>query len=214
VVTIPHAHHSDFTVFAMVAERFAVPTQPRYANTGWDRGTGRQAFETMCALVLAFLDKHALQQPDAAARFHTAAQRGDAAIRSLPALPAPLSPDEALALATRSDGDGPKKWLAACAGEESVASCVDAQRFNSAGYERLGRNQPREALMLFEIVTWAHPQSANAQDSLADGLIAVGEKGRARDAIQRSIELAASDPAFSTAERSSFIAAGKRRLEE
>jgi pimeloyl-ACP methyl ester carboxylesterase len=214
LVTLPHAHHSDFTAFAMLAEKFAVPIQPRYANSGWDRRTGRQAYETMCALLLAFLDEHALMQPDAVARFQAAAGRGGAEVRSLAALPPPLSPNEAISLAAQVDADEPKKWLKACAGDEAVASCVDAQRFNSAGYERLGRDQAREAFTLLEIVTWAHPQSANAQDSLADALMALGEKDRARAAILRSIELAASDPALDSTERSSFIAAEKRRLEE
>ena len=212
LATLRHVHHSDFTAFAMLAERFALPTQPRYASTGWDRATGRQAYESMCMMVLAFLDEHAGRQPEAAARFQSAALYGGAEIQSLAALPPPLTPDEAVALAARSGVDEPKKRLSDCAGDQPAASCVDAQRFNAAGYERLGRKEPREAFTLLELVTWAHPQSANAQDSLADALMALGEKDRAREAIDRSIELAANDPAFETAERAAFIADARKRL--
>jgi hypothetical protein len=42
--------------------------------------------------------------------------------------------------------------------------------------------------------------------------MALGEKDRARTAIDRSIELAANDPAFGTAERAAFIADARKRL--
>jgi predicted dienelactone hydrolase len=211
VVTLPHAHHSDFTAFAMLAEKFSVATQPKYANTGWDRSTGRRAYEAMCAIVLAFLDEHTGQHADTATRFSAAVARGSGEVRTLAALPPPLSPDESVALAAQG-ADEPKKWFVACAGDEAVASCVDAQRFNTAGYERLTLNQPRDAFTLFDIVTWAHPNSANAQDSLADALMALGQKDRAHTALLRSIDLAASDPALADSERASFIAAARSRL--
>jgi dienelactone hydrolase len=213
VVQLQHMHHSDFTSFAVIADEFAIPTHARYAGSGWDRHTGRRGYETAGEIVLAFLEEQIRQAPAAEAHMRAVIARGDAAHSHLAALPAPLSPEEALELAASDDGERARSWLRSCAGDASVAACVNAERFNSTGYERLGRGQPREALTLFQIVAWANPRSANAEDSLADAWLALGEKAAARAAIQRSIELAALDPSLAPAARDSFIADARHRLE-
>jgi hypothetical protein len=56
--------------------------------------------------------------------------------------------------------------------------------------------------------------SANAQDSLADGYAAVGDRQSARKAIQRAIELAPTDPSMDAASKATFLAEENRRLDQ
>jgi hypothetical protein len=44
-------------------------------------------------------------------------------------------------------------------------------------YALLAKQQVREAIAVLELVAWAHPGLANAQDSLADAHLAAGESG-------------------------------------
>ena len=55
LVAIGAMHHSDFTSFAMVPDRFLPPIDPKYAGTHWDRRTGRHGHETTARLILALL---------------------------------------------------------------------------------------------------------------------------------------------------------------
>jgi len=56
-------------------------------------------------------------------------------------------------------------------------------------YNLLGQRRPKDALAVFQLNAWAHPQSANAQDSLADGYLSVHDKENARAAVQREFPL-------------------------
>jgi Flp pilus assembly protein TadD len=90
----------------------------------------------------------------------------------------------------------------------------DANQFNTYGYDLLSQRRSKDALVIFEITAWAHPTSANAQDSLADACVAIGDKEKARTAIQRAIELAATDSTIGAESKDSFIVDEHRRLEE
>jgi hypothetical protein len=48
------------------------------------------------------------------------------------------------------------------------------------GYNLLGQQRPKVALAVFQLNAWANPASANAQDSLVDGYLAVGDKENAK----------------------------------
>jgi len=61
---------------------------------------------------------------------------------------------------------------------------------------------------------WAHPQNANAQDSLSDGFGAVGDKESAKRAIERAIALAPADPSFDSAARSAFLSEENAKLQQ
>jgi len=100
------------------------------------------------------------------------------------------------------------------AGEQPPGLCVDLGLFNTYGYELLGQHLTNEALVVFEIAAWAHPESANAQDSLADGLFAIGQKEHPKAAIRRAIALAPQDPTIGTESRITFISEEKQRLDQ
>ena len=112
---------------------------------------------------------------------------------ALGASPLPPTPEETSRLLTTEGLERVKaRFRAACA-EDAPAGCVDAARFNAFGYALLGKHQVHEAIAVLELVAWAHPGLANAQDSLADAYLAAGDRERARRSLQRAIELAPTD---------------------
>ena len=64
---------------------------------------------------------------------------------------------------------------------------------NMLGYGLLQAGNKEEAVELFKLNTEAYPASANAQDSLSDGYLAVGESGLALAAEEKCLELLPSD---------------------
>lgn len=64
---------------------------------------------------------------------------------------------------------------------------------NLLGYARLQAGDKEEALELFKLNTKAYPASANAQDSLSDGYLAVGKNDLALAAEEKCLELLPSD---------------------
>ena len=69
-------------------------------------------------------------------------------------------------------------------------------------------------MIIFQIAAWSHPESANAQDSLADGYLAVDDKEKARAAIRRAIALVPTDPSVDSTAKATFLADEQRRLNE
>ncbi|MGH9946830.1 MAG: serine hydrolase [Pyrinomonadaceae bacterium] len=66
---------------------------------------------------------------------------------------------------------------------------LNESEFNSAGYLLLGEKRIREAIEIFKINTEAFPQSANAYDSLGEAFMIRGDKERAIEHYQKSVEL-------------------------
>lgn len=65
---------------------------------------------------------------------------------------------------------------------------------NMLGYGLLQAGNKEEAVELFKLNTEAYPASANAQDSLSDGYLAVGKNDLALAAEERCLELLPADP--------------------
>jgi dienelactone hydrolase len=64
---------------------------------------------------------------------------------------------------------------------------------NALGYARLQKSDKQEAIELFKLNTEAYPKSSNAQDSLSDGYLAVGQNDLALAAEKRCVELLSGD---------------------
>jgi dienelactone hydrolase len=64
---------------------------------------------------------------------------------------------------------------------------------NLLGYDRLQAGDKQDAVELFKLVAEAYPASANAQDSLSDGYLAVGQKDLALAAEEKCLELLPAD---------------------
>jgi len=213
-ITIQKMHHSDFTSFAMVAEKFHTPITAKYPLNGWDRETAKSGYEQACKIVLAFLRAEVGNASQAGDALLDAVQHADGGVmRHLEATPAPPSPLETAALVGQQGLPAAKAVFVKSCGEKKLEACVDGIRFNSYGYNLLGQNRPKDALAVFEIAAWAHPTSANAQDSLADGYLAVGDKESAKRAIQRAIALAPEDLQLDAGARASFLSEETARLQ-
>jgi predicted Zn-dependent protease len=117
-------------------------------------------------------------------------------------------------LADQRGIDALKSIFTNCSGEQPAGSCVNSALFNTYGYELLRQHRSKDALVIFEIVAWAHPYSAIAQDSLADALFAVGEEKRARAAMECAIDLVPTDPTINSEAKSTFIGDEQRRLDQ
>ncbi len=213
LITMEKIHHSDFTSFATLGAQFHVPLPTDYPLNGWNRETGRDGYERACRIVRAFLDANLRSKSEAITAMDREAMPGNGLnLRHETAIPPPPSPSEAAALAGAQGLDAAKRAFVTSCGANSVASCMDIDRFNNWGYNLLGQQQPRAGLAMFQLNAWAHPGSANAQDSLADGYLAVGDKEEAARAIQRAIVLAPGDALLDPAARESFLSEEKARL--
>ena len=137
----------------------------------------------------------------------------EVSLKLLGAVPPAPSPLEAAALANKQGVDAAKHAFIASCGEDNLTSCMDADRFNAWGYNLLGQQRSKDALAVFELNAWAHPKSANAQDSLADGYLSVEDKENAKEAVQRAIALAPSDQTLDAAAKSSFLSEENAKLQ-
>jgi len=214
-ITIAKMHHSDFTSFAMIGERFHAPITATYPLNGWNRSTAKAGHQQACRIVLAFLDAKLKEDANALTTLSAAVRQADGGVLThREGAATPPSPLESAALVRRQDLAAVKTLFVKMCGEKEVASCIDANRFNTWGYNLLGQNRPKDALAVFELAAWSHPTSANAQDSLADGYLAVGDKEHARQAVIRAIELAPGDPSLDAGARSSFLSEEHARLQK
>jgi hypothetical protein len=215
IITIDKMHHSDFTSFAMIGAYFHSPLPTGYPLNGWNRETGRAGYETVCRIVLSTLDAGLKSDSTAMAEMESEIDKKDGiTIRHENAVPPPPSPLEAAALAASKGLDAAKAAFSVSCGQEALASCVNVDCFNTWGYNLLGKQQAKGALAIFQLNAWAHPQSANAQDSLADGFGAVGDKASARSAIERAIALAPGDPSLDASAKSAFLSEENARLQQ
>lgn len=212
VVTLERMHHSDFTSFALIADAFQMPIASQSLN-GWNRTTARRGYELVCELVVDFLDAQIKRDPKARAALLAAAQRaGGAVVRHTDAA-APLPTPWELANVTGRDGLLAAEALltARCVGI-TVGACVDEAPLNAFGYELLSQGRVKDAVAIFEINSWSHPLSANAQDSLADGFVAAGQTESARTALNAVIALAPGDPSLNSEQKASFVSTAAARL--
>jgi len=212
-ISIKKMHHSDFTSFAMIGEHFHTPITAKYPLNGWDRETAKSGHEQMCRIILAFLDAEVRGDANAMTALTAAVeQAAGGVLRHEDATPLPPSPLESGALVKEKGLADTKTLFSKICGDQGLATCIDGDRFNTWGYNLLGQNRPDDALAIFELAAWAHPTSANAQDSLADGYLAVGDKESAKKAVQRAIELAPGDPLLNADSKASFLTEETARL--
>jgi pimeloyl-ACP methyl ester carboxylesterase len=212
-ITIDRMHHSDFTSFAMIGAYFRTPLPTGYPLNGWNRETGRAGYESVCRILLSVFDAKLKSSSTATAIEHEITPA--MTIRHENAIPSPPSPLEAATLTSAQGLDAAKAAFLVSCGTGGIASCIDADRFNTWGYNFLGQVRAKDALAVFELNVWAHPTNANLHDSLSDGFSAVGDKEHAREAVERAIALAPSDPSFdSPTARSAFLAGEKSKLQQ
>ncbi|HET8775781.1 MAG TPA: hypothetical protein VFP80_18430 [Thermoanaerobaculia bacterium] len=209
LVTLRRVHHSDFTSFAMLAQAFHTPIASRAPAGEWNRETGAKGYQDACGIVLAFLDEHLKKAPG---RLPAVVAGIDGAVLTRSGASAvPPSTFELVRLAGQKGMAATQALVTEICGKD-VAACIEEGPLNSFGYELLTRERPEDAVAAFRIAAWAHPASANAQDSLADGCVAIRDRECERRALERAIALAPGDPALDAASRDRFIAGWTARI--
>ena len=211
-ITIQRMHHSDFTSFAMIGEQFHTPITAKYPLNGWDRETAKAGHEHVCTIILAFLEAKVRNANALASLTAAVEQVAGGTLRHEDATLLPPSPLESAALVKEKGLAETEALFRRICGDQGIGTCIDGDRFNNWGYNLLGQNRPGDALAVFELAAWAHPTSANAQDSLADGYLAVGDNNSAKQAVQRAIELAPTDPLLKVDARAKFLTDETARL--
>jgi pimeloyl-ACP methyl ester carboxylesterase len=215
LISIEKMHHSDFTSFAMIGAQFHTPLPVGYPLKGWNRDAGRRGYQEACHIVLSFLDAKVKSKANALPEVDILAKQDQGiSVKRLAAVPPPPSPLEAAELASKNGLEAAEQTFIASCGEDTLGSCMDADRFNTWGYNLLGQHRPKDALAVFQLNAWAHPQSANAEDSLADGYLSVNQKETARAAVQRAIALAPGDQTLDPSAKSSFVSQEKTKLQK
>ncbi len=215
-ITIDKMHHSDFTSFAMIGAYFHTLPPTGYPLNGWNRETGSAGYQAVCRIVLSTLDADLKLDSTAVADAEREMQKGSGiTFRHESAVPPPPSPLEAAALATNNKGlDTAKAAFIVGCGKDALASCIDVDRFNTWGYNLIGQQRTKNALAVFQLNAWAHPQSANAQDSLADGFVAAGDRESAKSAIERAIALTPGDSALDSSAKAAFLSDENAKLQQ
>jgi len=212
-ITIQKMHHSDFTSFAMVGEQFHTPITAKYPLNGWNRKSAKAGHQQMCRITEGFLNAKLRVDANAVTALTAAVEQATGGVlRHEDAIPLPPSPLESAALVKEKSLADAKALFSEICGDQGPAACIDGNRFNTWGYNLLGQNRPNDGLAIFELAAWAHPTSANAQDSLADGYLAVGDKESAKKAVRRAIELAPGDPLLNAESRAAFLSEENARL--
>ncbi|MBP1642343.1 MAG: hypothetical protein H6Q03_1012, partial [Acidobacteria bacterium] len=80
--------------------------------------------------------------------------------------------------------------------------------------EKLQEKDAAGAIELFLLNVEAHPESANAHDSLSDGYLAAGDRERAREHAEKAIAALAGDPNQSAESQKAIRAAAEAKLRD
>jgi dienelactone hydrolase len=83
---------------------------------------------------------------------------------------------------------------------------------NWIGYEHLGLKDTGTALRIMKANAATFPKSANAQDSLADALIAAGDDASAMTAAKRTLELLDADTSMTPQQRDAIHSAAEAKI--
>src|SRR6202034_530645 len=151
-ITIEKMHHSDFTSFAMIGAEFHAPLPTCYPLIGCNRESGRVGYQKVCKIVLSFLDAKLKSDSNALGEIdRLAGQNEEISVKHLATVAPPPSPPEAAALANKNGLEAAKQAFITSCGEDNLTACMDADRFNTWGYNLLGQRRPKDALTVFQL---------------------------------------------------------------
>ena len=215
-ITVQMMHHSDFTSFAMVAQEFHLGNSPGYIDKfGWNRETGEQGYQVTCAIVLDFLDGKLKGDLSSAQRLKAdVARAAGGVLKHEAGLPAPPSTDEFAKLIATRGLEAAKAIVERYRRDLPDENIVDQSALNSTGYSLIAEHKLAEAIGVLRLVAYAYPNSANAQDSLADAYIAAGQKDLARQSLQKALELLPADSSLDAETKKSMTKDEQMKLEQ
>ncbi len=188
LVLVDEVRHTDFTSFALIAEREPVP-----AYWGPTQGDPKASYRAVCRYVLNFFDAY-LKDGKAGRDFLT---RPPA--EAVPGVPLTIAHRPSVA-GSPSVGEfvnavrehGIERTLDWVRGMTSNPRCDLLQEdvLNRLGYQFLYFwGQTEEAVAIFELNAELHPESANVYDSLGEGYLFKGEREQAVGNYRKSLQL-------------------------
>jgi tetratricopeptide (TPR) repeat protein len=163
---------------------------------------------------LTFLNAYVKGDAAAATKLSTTPEVGPGALVELTHLPA-IEPALARAELTALMDKDPAAALSRARADlarDPQAPAFAADWLNAAGYSYLQRGQHDRAIAFFTLMSEALPRSANAFDSLSEGLEAAGRKPEALAAAERALALLPSDRTVPPAQRASLEAGLRARI--
>ncbi|MFL6247373.1 MAG: hypothetical protein ACJ74H_15185 [Thermoanaerobaculia bacterium] len=169
-------------------------------------------FERFHRLTLAFLDAHLKHDAKAAEALRAPLPPTIVATHAAGAAQAPQLIDVMNAVAERSVDSALKAVQRAAAAGTSLALPEDV--VNLAGYNLLGTGRAADAMRMFELNVEAHPQSANAYDSLADAYVASGDRAKAAELARKAQTLLDADTAIAADRKEAIRASIQQKLAE
>jgi dienelactone hydrolase len=85
---------------------------------------------------------------------------------------------------------------------------------NRLGYMMVGEGDAKGGIAVFRFNVDAHPQSANAWDSLGDGYLADGQRDKAREASEKTLQLVDSDTSVADEVRKAIRESAEGKLNQ
>jgi dienelactone hydrolase len=190
VTKIGNAAHGDFSDFATYADLFGLDVQQRTA------AEARQSHATMSRDVLAFLRGDSLPIPKRA-RLDVPSERDLALMVVRHGYPAAR---DALMTALRRY-------------PQSEVPIIDQATLNRLGYGLVEQGNAAAAVGVFQLNVDAHPSSADAFDSLADGLLAAGDTVAAVNAYEELLRVLPGDSTLSAETKAEYQRNTESRLQ-
>ena len=213
VIELPGMGHGDFTSYSMIAFRFPSISKAR------DPREAAHGHQVVCEYVLNFLDA-SLKGSDEARRFvaRAPAENGlglaDARYRRIPALEAPPSEARFVSIIREAGLAKAIDVYRRFRKQEPDGEIVRESVLNRLGYEALADGSPAEAVDVFLLNVEAHPGSANAYDSLAEGYLGVGDAAKAVRAYERVLEVLPLDATGNDRDREALKTNATEKLKE
>jgi len=190
--TVPEMVHADFSELRGMQLPVGLPE----LLDEEELAVAHRGYKAVCIEVLNFLDE-VLE-----GRSSTAIDRPSQS--TLPAIDitikerVPIPTEEEFVQIIEGSGfDEARSLLEVAERQYPYIDAVDERLMNQFGYGLLNRNRVALAVDVFRLNTVAHPTSANAFDSMANGCLALGDTVQTVRALEHVLELLPSDSALS-----------------
>ncbi len=167
-------------------------------------------FDRFNRLTLAFLDAHLKNDPAAAQALQAPLPPTIVASHLAGQPAAPQLADVMNAIAEGSTAAALSAIRSAQAAGKQLA--IPEDTINLAGYNLLGTGKLDDAMKMFELNVDAHPDSANAYDSLADAYVAAGDKAKAAELARKAAALLDADSSTPPARKEAIRASIQQKL--
>ena len=207
---VDHAMHGDFSDFAMLAPLFPVDVQGRTALEA------RDAHEAVALYVLNFLEGTLRHNAEALAFVRESSEAnhlrgGTVQLRLWRRVEVP-GEDEFVSIIRRRGLAAALDTLSRAKARYPTIEIIDQPTLNRLGYGLVEATSFALAVDVFKLNAAAHPNSADAYDSLAEGLIAAGNVTQAIGAYRQLIAVLPRDPTLDEAAKASLRDATERKI--